>query len=135
MWTCAKCGRIFRKAKQPHSCRKIPPEQHFRNKEKAKGLFECLVEQINKRVGHCTIISLPCCLHLFGHDDFMAVLPKKYGLEVRFSLNRRLVSSRLKQSVPVSQKSYKNCINVNDKEEIDEELINWLTEAYRLKDK
>ncbi len=135
MWTCIKCGRIFEKAKQPHSCNKIPLEQHFKNKDKAKGLFECLVEQINKKVGECKIISIPCCIHLFGNYDFLAVLPKINGLEIRFGLDRKLENSRLKQSIPVSLKSYKNCVDVNSKKEIDEELIRWLKEAYHLKDK
>ena len=50
MWTCIKCGRIFEKEKQPHSCRKIPLSEHFENKEKAKKLFEYLLEHINQKV-------------------------------------------------------------------------------------
>ena len=135
MWTCTKCSRIFSKAKQPHSCQKIPLEQHFKNKEKAKGLFEGLVKQINKKVGQCQIISLSCCVHLFGSYEFLAILPKKNSLEIRFGLDRILESPRLKQSVPLSSKYYKNCIEVNSSREINQELMGWIQEAYHLKDK
>jgi hypothetical protein len=134
MWTCSKCGRIFERTDQPHSCHKISLEQHFKNKENAKKLFNFLVRLINEKIGKCKIISLPCCVHLFGHYDFLAALPKKDRLEIRFTLNRILKSSRLKQSVPISSKNVKNCIDITGENEIDGELLNWLIEAYHLKD-
>ena len=134
MWVCPKCGRIFGKAKQPHSCHKFPLEQHFKNKDKAKELFDCLIDQIDQHIGATKIISLPCCVHLFGKYDFLAALPKKDKLEIRFALNRSLNSPTLTRSVPMSAKVFKNCIDVNDKGDIDKELIGWLGEAYHLKD-
>ena len=65
----------------------------------------------------------------------MAALPKKDRLEIRFGLNRKLDSPRLKQAVPTSTRGYKNCIDVSRKEEIDAELIGWTSEAYHLNDK
>ena len=134
MWICPKCQRIFEKVKQPHSCHKVPIEQHFKNKDKAKELFDQLVKQVNNKIGKCQIISLPCCIHLFGNYDFLAALPKKDRLEIRFGLDRKLASPRLKQSVPVSAKFFKNCIDIVAMEEINEELMGWLNEAYHLKD-
>jgi Domain of unknown function (DUF5655) len=134
MWTCPVCNRVFQKAKQPHSCRKTPLEQHFRNKDTARELFDDLTGKINSQVGKFRIVSLPCCVHLFGTYDFVAALPKKDGLEIRLGLDRVLESRRLKQSVPLSHKYYKNCIDIKSKEEIDEELIGWIDESYHLKD-
>ena len=135
MWICSKCERIFEKAKQTHSCNKIPIDVHFKNKDKIKEIFDYLVKQIKKQIGKCQIISIPCCIHLFGNYDFLAALPKKDRLEIRFGLDHKLKSSRLKQSVPVSSKYFKNCINIIKLEEVDKELINWLNQAYHLKDK
>jgi len=134
MWTCPKCGRIFNKTDQPHSCHKIPLEDHFKKKDKAKELFDFLVKQINTKIGKCQIISIPCCIHLFGNYDFLAALPKKDRLEIRLSLDRKLITPRLKQSAPMSSTIFKNCIDITSTKEIDEELINWLDEAYHLKD-
>ncbi len=135
MWTCSKCGRRFEKAKQPHSCHKIPLEQHFKNKDRAQTVFDYLVKQINSKIGKCQIISLPCCIHLFGNYDFLAALPKRDKLEIRFNLDRKIDSPRLKISVPISAKVFKNCFDVTAIEEINEELIQWLNQAYHLKDK
>ncbi|MFH1535596.1 MAG: DUF5655 domain-containing protein [Patescibacteria group bacterium] len=134
MWTCPKCSRIFKSKNQPHSCKKIPLEKHFEGKEKAKELFGFLVEQIDSKIGKCKIVSIPCCVHLFGKYDFLAALPKKDRLEIRIALDRKLDSSRLKVSVPLSSKSFKNCFDVSSKEEIDKEFIGWLKESYHLKD-
>lgn len=134
MWECQKCGRIFEKEKQIHSCNKFPLEKHFKNKRAAREIFDHLVKVINNNVGPGKIISLPCCIHLFGKFDFLAALPKKDRLEIRFSLYRILDSPRLKVSVPVSAKAYKNCIDLRKKDNIDKELIDWLKEAYYLKD-
>jgi len=133
MWTCPKCGRIFKKTSQPHSCNKIPLEKHFVGKEKAKELFTYLVEQINDNVGKCKIISIPCCVHLFGKYDFLAALPKKDKLEVRFALDRKINSPRLKTCVPMSAKVFKNCFDIGKKEEIDDEFVGWLKQSYHLK--
>lgn len=132
MWTCPKCGRIFRRAKQPHSCHTVPLSHHFQNKEKAKKLFAYLVSQIDSKIGKCKVISIPCCVHLFGNYDFLAALPKKERLEIRFALDRRLNTPRLKQSVPMSSKVFKNCLDIARKEEIDKELLGWLKESFHL---
>ena len=132
MWTCPECGRIFKRAKQPHSCKKVPLGDHFKDKEQAKQLFDYLVEQIEKKAGKVKIISIPCCVHLFGKYDFLAALPKKDRLEVRIALDRELKSPRLKQSVRMSSKRYKNCFDIRSKEEIDSELLGWIKGSYFL---
>lgn len=133
MWTCPKCDRIFEKANQPHSCRKIPLEQHFKNKDKARDLFDYLIKQIDASIGKCRLISLPCCVHLFSHYDFLAVLPKKDRLEIRFALNRQLDTPRVKVCVPLSTRLFKNCLDITSVGQIDTQLMDWLTESYNQK--
>jgi hypothetical protein len=135
MWTCPNCGRIFEKAKQPHSCRKVPLEDHFKNKDKAKELFDYIAGKINITIGVTKIISLPCCVHLFGTYDFFAALPHRDSLEIRWGSDHDIKSARITQHVPISQTSVKNCLYLRSIEEIDEELLGWLKQSYHLKDK
>ena len=109
-------------------------EKHFEGKKLAKGLFGYLVGQIEKKIGKVEIISIPCCVHLFGNYDFLAALPKKDGLEIRIALGRKLKSKRLISSVPLSKKTFKNCFFVKSKAEIDKEFIGWLKDSYYLRD-
>lgn len=132
MWNCGKCHRIFKKANQPHSCHSVPLEEHFHKKEKAKKLFDLLVSNIEGYIGKVKIISLPCCIHLFGTYDFLAALPKKASLEIRISLDRVVDSPRLVQSVPLSAKSYKNCFEINSESDLDNEFMSWIKESYLL---
>lgn len=134
MWTCPVCGRIFNRKDQPHSCKKVALEKHFRGKEKAKALFDRLVERITAEIGGVQIISIPCCVHLFGNYDFMAALPKKDRLEVRFALKRKFEHPRITHCVPLSASANKFCLDVAEFDQIDAELMAWLAEAYHLKD-
>ena len=135
MWICQECKRVFEKDKQPHSCKSTSFGDHFIKRGKAKEIFDSLLREINGKIGKCQIISLPCCIHLFGKYDFLAVLPRKDRLEIRFALDRALDSSRLKKSVPLSLRDIKNCIDVREVTEIDRELIGWLKEAYHLRER
>lgn len=133
MWSCPNCNRIFKKTKQPHSCHKIPLDAHFRNKENARELFDHLIKEVDEKIGKSQVISLPCCIHLFGKYDFLAVLPKKDSLEIRFTLDKKLNSKRINQCVPMSAKVYKNCLELSSVKEIDDELIGWMNASYHLK--
>lgn len=134
MWTCPACNRILQKSHQAHSCRKVPVESHFANRETAKALFDTLLNRIEETVGACTVISLPCCIHLFGTYEFLAVLPKKDGIELRFALRRVLNTPKLKASVSISKNEFKNCLIVHTTQEIDDELLGWLKESFHLKE-
>jgi len=134
MWTCSNCGREFNKTNQPHSCKKVSIESHFANKEKARELFDFLLARIEENIGRCKIISLPCCIHLFGSYDFLAALPKRDGIEIRFALNRVLNTPKLRESIPLSSKTFKNCFDVQNQQELDNEFMGWVKESYFLKD-
>ena len=133
MWICPKCKRQFKKTKQPHTCKRVSVVEHFKNKEKAKKIFDYLVDRINNDIGKCKVISIPSCVHLFSNYDFLAAFPKKEGLEIRFLLNKKLNSPKLKHCVKVSSKVFKNVFYINSEKEIDNEFIDWVRESYNLK--
>ena len=134
MWTCPKCTRVFEKKSQIHSCHQVPLEFHFKNKDQARDLFDYLVNQINNKIGQCKIISIPCCIHIFGHYDFLAVLPKKDSLEIRFALNHPSKNSRITNIFALSKINYKNCLSIKSIKDIDNQLLTWLEQSYFLKD-
>jgi hypothetical protein len=136
MWTCPKCKREFKRAKQQHTCATKPLNEHFKNKYEAYLLYQKLLKAIGSKIGKIKVLSIPCCIHLFGNYDFMAILPKKDGvLELRFALNRKLTGKRITACVPLSASSYKNCLTIESAKDIDSELLKWLKESYHLKNK
>lgn len=133
MWTCPSCHRGFQRNQQIHSCRRVSVDSHFQNKPLAKDIFTHLLDQIHQTIGPCKVVSLPCCIHLFGNYDFLAALPKKDHLEIRFALNHPLHTPKLKVSVPLSSASFKHCFDVYNIQQLDDEFLNWLKESYLLK--
>jgi hypothetical protein len=128
-WRCPTCGRNFRRSGQPHSCRVITVEEHFRGKPEARALYDRLLVSLNATLGPCEVIALPCCIHLARDVDFLAVLPKRHRLELRFALDRELSHRRVAVSVPVSSRAIKHCVDVSRAEDLDDELLSWIREA------
>lgn len=135
MWKCPKCKRIFQKTDQMHSCKSYPIELHFKNKEKAKEIYDELLSTVKSKVGKLSEISLPCCIHWYGTYEFLALLAKSDKLEVRFALDREIKNKRIYVSVRLSSSSFKNCLYLNDINDIDDELLDWIRESYNMKDK
>jgi len=113
----------------------VPLEKHFKNKDRAKVLFDWLVEAIWNDVGPCEIISIPCCIHLVGTYDFLAALPKKDSLEIRFALHRQLSHGRVSQCVQTSKTGWAVSIVLGSESDVDEEVLGWLRESYHIRDK
>ena len=133
-WRCPRCKRAFTRRGQQHSCRTVSLEEHFERKEASRSFFDHLLNEVTSEVGRCEVVSLPCCIHLHGEHDFLAVLPKKDRLEIRFTLLRELKNPRVRRSAQISKTSYKHSVDIYAPEEIDEEFLGWLREAYHLRD-
>lgn len=123
-WTCPKCGRIFEKKNQVHSCTVYPLKNHFKGKEKVVvPLFRKLKTRIKKEIGQIRIISLPCCIHLFGTYDFAAVYALKDKIRIHFALDYKLDSPRIDKSSKYSASRFMYSLDIESKDEIDKELI------------
>lgn len=134
MWTCPKCKRVFQRAGQQHSCATKPLSEHFKNKPEAFNLFRTLLKIIENKVGKFKVISIPCCIHLFGKYDFLVILPKKDGvIEIRLALDHAIKDECIVNCIPLSSTCYKNCLNIKSYADIDSKLIGWLKESYNLR--
>jgi hypothetical protein len=133
-WRCPKCNRAFARTGQRHSCRTVSLEQHLPQDGALRGLFDDLLQRLDGTVGPSEVVTLPCCVHLCGTYDYLAVLPRRDRLEVRFALDREVVSPRIKRSERISANSFKHSIDLGAAREIDEEFLRWVREAYHLRD-
>jgi hypothetical protein len=105
-------------------------DAHFARGGASRCLFDALLGAVSAHVGPCEVVSLPCCIHLAATDDFLAVLPKRDRLEVRFTLHHRLRGPRVLACAQTSRDTYKHRVDVSSVEDIDSELLGWLREAY-----
>jgi len=132
MWQCPKCKREFSKTNQSHSCVEFKIEKHFIGKEHAKELFDYLVEKINKKVGKIKIESLPCCIHLVSNYTFGAVWAFRDSIRIDFRLNHKIETQKLHKLVKMSANRFLYYFDIKDKKEIDNEIIGYYKEAYKL---
>ncbi len=129
-WKCPECGRHFERQGQRHSCKTVPPEFHFRNKEKEKLLYTKLLKAVKREVGPFDLELLRCCIHLVNPSAFAAVKVMRNKIRVDFTLPNKLNNPRLHFSVQVSAHRYLYYVDIAEKDEIDEELIAWIREAW-----
>lgn len=109
-------------------------EDHFHHRDATRPIFDQVVTAIEHRVGDCEVVAIPCCIRLCGTHDFLAVLPRKDRLEVRFTLDHEVDDPRIVQSTQVSRSTHKHSVDLRSPEEVDEEFLDWVAEAYHRQD-
>lgn len=136
LWTCSQCGRKFEKKNQVHSCTKFPLDKHFKGKEEiARLLYDELTARIRQEVGLFRVDSIPCCIHLVTNFTFAAVYALKDKIRIHLSLDYKLKNPRIDKWSQMSKNRYLYSLDIKDKKEIDRELMDWLKEAYHLRDR
>jgi len=137
LWKCPKCGREFEKNCQQHSCTVYPLDKHFIGKEEvARPLYNRLKESIEGSAGKVKVESLPCCIRLvaeYAPYSFACVYALRDRIRIHFASEVEIKSKRIGKYAKTSASKYMNSIDIKSAEEIDNELIGWLKQAYNLK--
>ena len=71
-------------------------------------------------------------IHLVNTSGFAGIHPRRSFLYLNLRMDRPLESKRIAKSEQVSKNRYYNEIKIIAPDEVDDELIGWLKEAYRL---
>jgi len=132
MWTCPRCKRSFSKTNQSHSCVIYPLEKHLEGREGGTALFDELVKRMRGAGLSFNIDSVPCCIHLVTRSAFAAVWVLKDKIKIDFRLGHEMKSRRIGKTFKMSANRYLYYLEINNKEEIDRELISWIKESHRL---
>ncbi|MBL7159499.1 hypothetical protein ISS85_03415 [Candidatus Microgenomates bacterium] len=134
LWTCPKCQRKFAKTNQSHSCNAYPLKKHFEGKEQiVKQLYSEIIKKVKKEIGPFRFDSVSCCIRLVKNFAFAAVIPMKDKIRVGFTLKYLLKNSRVFKHAQISANRHNYRVEIKSKKEIDEELMNWLKQAYSLR--
>lgn len=134
IWKCPKCKREFEKKNQVHSCTFYPEEKHFERKETTKPVYQELKKKMKKHVGPFKVESLPCCIHFVKNAfTFAGTYVLKDKIRVFFTVNRSLKSSRIYKTKMLSKNRIEYLINIQNKKEINKELLGWIKEAYNFR--
>jgi len=133
-WTCPNCNRVFGKKNQSHlTCEPaVSLEEYF---EVARPFEKPIFEAVNvhlQTLDDVIIDPLGIGILLKNGPMFAELRPKTKWVALGFSLPRKLKSGRLSRKVSEYGRKYFHVINVDDPVMIDQEVCEWLTEAYHL---
>jgi len=134
LWTCPKCKRKFKNKNQVHSCKAYPIANHFKGKEEiARPLFNYLKGKIKEDIGNFKVVSLQCCIHLETSSAFAGVYALRDRIRIHFTLDHELKNPRIDKFTKTSRNRYLYSIDIKGTNEIDKELLSWLSQAYKLR--
>lgn len=133
LWTCPKCDRKFVNPNTPHSCGRYSVQQFLAGKnEDAVSLYE----QFSALVQKCGAVFIAPAKTRIGFQVRMifAAVNKlsDEGLDAHVVLTRRLKSPRFRRIEMMTAKCYVHHFRIASKSELDEEVRNWLREAYQV---
>ena len=133
LWTCPKCSRQFVNANMPHSCGKYSVKKFLAGKSKhAISLYE----HFSTLVLECGPVQVAPAKTRIGFQVRMifAAVNKlsDRGLDAHVVLTRRLEGPRFRRIEMMTPRCFVHHFRVESLSELDEEVRNWLREAYQV---
>ena len=108
-------------------------EQHFENKPKNILLiYNKLLNELRK-FGNIKENPNNSSIHLENKYGFAGVYTRKKYILLHIHLSREIDSKRIEKIEQISKNRFKHIVKIQSEKDIDQELLNWLKEAYELK--
>ncbi len=130
-WTCPDCHREFGRRGQSHFCSPgLGVDEYFAAAQPwERPIFEAVAAHL-RNLGDVIIDPIAIGV-LFKNGPMLCELrAMKKWTALGFHLGRRLVSDRLSRKVVDNGTRFFHVINLDAAEQVDEEVLGWLTEAY-----
>ena len=130
LWICPYWQRQFTTRNQSHACGIYTVEQHL---EKANPVVITLFKNLVDLVGNCgdSIIEATKTSITFKTPEMFTVVHLlKRWLRITFWLPRPVQHPRIQRIDPDTPNSYAHYIRIDSVHDLDQQLQNWLCEAY-----
>jgi hypothetical protein len=129
-WTCPKCDREFGRAHQSHTC--IPGnsvDATFRGKAEQRAIYDAIMDHLTT-LGRVHADAVQVGVFLKSDRKLAELRPKSRWLSCNLYLGHRIVDARVARVLQVASNRYVNEIKLREVDEVDEQLREWLTQAY-----
>lgn len=136
LWACPDCDRRFGKKNQSHECAPaMDLDDYFSTgPERERPIFDAVWSHLETLVGDEgeTVYVEPVSVGIFfkGRRTFAQLRPMTKWVALSFNLDRKLTSNRLSRKVVAHAGRHFHVVNVAGPDEIDEQITDWLTEAF-----
>ena len=135
MWKCPNCQRSFKTKNQWHSCVIVNIDSIFSERPKIiRELYEELFIKCASFV-RIKIDTTLSCIYFTDKNRFLVIKPQKSGLIIEFILNRREDIFPVIKIVQISKNQFAHRLKLESSENINDQMIGWIKEAYDLKNK
>lgn len=132
MWTCPECGKKFRNKNQWHSCYRLSLNDHLKNKPgNIQNTILLLIRNI-EQFGPLQLNPVKSSIQVKAGATFLSIRAKKDLVELEFQLSRSIEDFPVHRVVRISGKRYLHFVYIQDPEDVDETLLDWLKESYGL---
>jgi hypothetical protein len=132
MWICPECNRKFTRNNQSHSCIQYNSEDLFFGKsESIRNLCNILIDRV-KEFGEIDIHFAKWNLSIRRLSTFMSILIEKSHITVVFISLEPIDEFPVYQNYHHTASRYSNSVKIESADEIDDQLIRWLKQAWDL---
>ena len=132
-WVCPKCKRQFARANQGHECSPaMSLDEYFATgPARERPIFEAVMAHM-KTVGPVHVEPVSVGIFLKRAKSFAQLRPMTKWVALSFGLDRRVHHPKIGRKVVEYRGRYHHVLNVTGPEDIDDDVRQWLTEAYLL---
>ena len=131
-WSCPLCKRTFRSTNQSHSCVVKNIDDHFIGKNiNVRATYDVLESKL-KSIFDFSIHPVLNAIMFTTDATFLAIKPKKSWIDLEFILSNEVNEFPIHKVAKASKTRYAHFVRIQEPKEIDEQLIGWIKEAYKL---
>ena len=133
MWTCPKCHRKFRNTNQLHTCKLVDKESFFlRRPPHFKKLYKIIKNHVKDLGEFREEAVLPDVIFFKTKSTFLAIKVKKAWLDIEFFLDHLDDEPPVKKYLQTSKRRFAHLVSIDEAEDINDQLIDWIRESYEL---
>jgi len=131
MWICPKCQRKFKNRNQDHSCGIYSIEQVFEKIPLEIYTVFKTIHDIVKSYGDMQIRAVKNGVMFSVKSTFLALKPHSKYLAVEFACGSTHDEFPVEKCIQISKTEFAHILRVEKIDEVDDQLIDWLNEAYK----
>ncbi len=129
-WTCPRCDREFERTNQSHTC--LPGnsvDATFRARPEQRAIYDAIAAHL-KTLGPFHADAVTVGVFVKSDRKLAELRPKSKWLELTLYLDHALDDPRVAKSTRYSAARVINWIKLRDVADVDDQLCDWLAEAY-----
>lgn len=111
-------------------CDVLTVEEHFVNTEPhIRPLYEWLLISV-RQLYDVEEVAHPEGIHLALEQSYIAITINLETIHVQFCVNHKITDARFEAVEQITPQDFRHTVLMEDQDEIDEQLLDWLKEAY-----